>query len=213
MEQSPWIAQGSNTVCWKWDCIVRGAAHTLSLGLPLELAAVTAAETQWVNPGSPLGHRTAFGVTRFLFSYTVCVHLRILRHAFCKRLKPLLISVSSITWCSVQINSLHSNQIASQEKISFQGIRSGSLTVSFHIVIWKNHFSAAGTVPLEEVKVIICLAPAGQWMLHGYAQILLFSQWQAALSSKIQSLGFNTALEKWQLLWEDRVEGLIYVSL
>lgn len=73
----------------------------------------------------------------------------------------------------------------------------GSCTVSFYIVIWKNHSSAAGTVPLEVVKVIIYLAPAGQGML---LSLIVFT----ALSSTIfstWSLWFNTAYEKWQL-WQ-----------
>lgn len=86
----------------------------------------------------------------------------------------------------------------------------GSLTVSFYIVIWKNCFSAAGAVALKEVKVIIYLAPAGQGMLHSHT-FLLFSQGWAAPSS--QSLGFNTAYEKWQLLQESRVKMLICMPL
>lgn len=88
----------------------------------------------------------------------------------------------------------------------------GSMTVSFYIVIWKNHFSTAGAIALKEVKVIIYLAPAGQGMLHSHT-FLLFSQGWAAPSSQTQNLGFNTVYEKWQLLEENRVKVLICMSL
>lgn len=101
--------------------------------------------------GAFQGHTKTFEVTPFLFSNYVWVFSRLLRNALCKRLKPLLTALSSVFWCSVQITPSTSNQIASREKISL-GMKLGSLTASFYIVIWKNHFSAAGTVPLKVVE-------------------------------------------------------------
>lgn len=128
--------------------------------------------------GAFQGHRKTFEVTPFLFNNYVWVFSRIL-----KRLKPLLTALSSVFWCSFQITPSTSNQIASQEKISL-GMKLGSWTVSFYIVIWKNHFSAAGTVPLKVVKVIIYLAPAGQGMLLSHTHSLIVF---TALSSTIFS--------------------------
>lgn len=133
--------------------------------------------------GAFQGHRKSFEVTLFLFNNYVWVFSRVLRNAFCKRLKPLLTALSSVFWCSVQITPSTLNQIASREKIS-PGMKLGSLTVSFYIVIWKNHFSAAGTVPLKVVKVIIYLAPAGQGMLLNHMHSLIVF---TALSSTIFS--------------------------
>lgn len=103
----------------------------------------------------------------FLFNNCAWVFPRILRNALCKRLKPLLTALFSVFWCSVQITPSTQTRLHPERKIS-SGMKSGSLTVSFYIVVWKNHFSAAGTVPLKEAKVIIYLAPAGQGMLHSH---------------------------------------------
>ena len=95
-------------------------------------------------------------------------------------------AANSSIFCILMLSSdnfLHSNQIASREKIS-PGMKLGSLTVSFYIVVLKNHFSAAGTVPLKEVKTVICLAPAGQGMLRSHTRSLTVF---AALNSTIFS--------------------------
>lgn len=191
IEHPPWVPQGSKQcpleITFYFPC--GGVLLSFLLRLNPALGAYCSGNSWNIMKeylfiqGAFQGHRKTFEVTPFFFSNYVWVFSCILRNALCKRLKPLLTALSSVFWCSVQITPSTSNQIASQEKISL-GMKLGSLTVSFYIVIWKNHFSAAGTVPLKVVKVIIYLAPAGQGMLLSHTHSLIVF---TALSSTIVS--------------------------
>lgn len=115
---------------------------------------------------------------------------------------------TSVFWCSVQITPSTQTRMHPERK-SLREWSQAALLYHFYIAIWKNHFSAAGTLPLKEVKVIIYLAPAGQGLLHSCTHSLIVFQHWSAPSSQTLSLGFNTAYEKWQLLQENRVNVLI----
>lgn len=106
-----------------------GAPPALGLGPAL---GARCSSTSWnvvsehIIQGALQGHKTALGVTLFIFNYCVCVSTYIeacspreVRTAANSRILPALMQRAD--------NSLHSNQIASREKISFQGMRSGRL--------------------------------------------------------------------------------------
>lgn len=83
--------------------------------------------------GALQGYRKTFRVTLFLFNNCVSVSMYIEE---CSLQEVETVANSSILCILMQCsdNSLHSNQIASREKISL-GMKLGSLTVSFYIVI------------------------------------------------------------------------------
>lgn len=116
---------GNNTFC----CLWWGAPPALGLGPAL---GARRSSTSWnvvsehIIQGALQGHKTALGVTLFIFNYCVCVSTYIeacspreVRTAANSRILPALMQRAD--------NSLHSNQIAYREKISFQGMRSGRL--------------------------------------------------------------------------------------